>query len=98
MLNQEEVKILRRMKSEGNTNTAIARTLNCHPNTVAKRLKTEEEEEIVFANRKYYRDGNRKYYHPDIRLMVFFHTFFEPIRICIEDQNMTMMSQSVQEC
>jgi len=53
---------------------------------------------FVFANRKYYRDGNRKYYHPDIRLMVFFHTFFEPIRICIEDQNMTMMSQSVQEC
>jgi len=46
MLNQEEVKILRRMKPEGNTNAVIARTLNCHANTVAKHLRTEEEKEM----------------------------------------------------
>jgi len=46
MLNPEEVTIIRRMKTEGNTNAAIARILNCHPNTVAKLLRTEEEKEM----------------------------------------------------
>ncbi|HPE41854.1 MAG TPA: IS21 family transposase [Thermotogota bacterium] len=76
MLNQEEVKILRRMKSEGNTNTAIARALNCHPNTVAKRLKTKEEEEMpkkdskLEAYRDYLKERLKEY--PELTAVVLY--------------------------
>lgn len=46
MLKPELLRIMREMKAEGNTNVAIALALNCHPNTVAKRLKEEEEKEM----------------------------------------------------